>query len=82
MSTILLVLFAFVCATAAAEFTAVFTNAIMPGLVPPNELGRLSGAGWACGYFGGLVSLALVAGLVVPSPETGTTAVILFKEIA
>lgn len=73
MSTILLVLFAFVCATAAAEFTAVFTNAIMPGLVPPNELGRLSGAGWACGYFGGLVSLALVAGLVVPSPETGKT---------
>lgn len=73
MPTILLVLFAFVCATAAAEFTAVFTNAIMPGLVPQSELGRLSGAGWACGYFGGLVSLALVAGLVVPSPETGTT---------
>jgi MFS transporter, UMF1 family len=73
MPTILLVLVAFVCATAAAEFTAVFTNAIMPGLVPPNELGRLSGAGWACGYFGGLVSLALVAGLVVPSPETGKT---------
>ncbi len=73
MQTILLVLFAFVCATAAAEFTAVFTNAIMPGLVPRNELGRLSGAGWACGYFGGLVSLALVAGLVVPSPETGKT---------
>lgn len=70
---ILLVLFAFVCATAAAEFTAVFTNAIMPGLVPQSELGRLSGAGWACGYFGGLVSLALVAGLVVPSPETGKT---------
>ena len=73
MPTIYLVLFAFVCATASAEFTAVFTNAIMPGLVPQNELGRLSGAGWACGYFGGLVSLALVAGLIVPSPETGKT---------
>ena len=73
MPTILLVLFAFICATAAAEFTSVFTNAIMPGLVPPSELGRLSGAGWACGYFGGLVSLALVAGLIVPSPETGKT---------
>ena len=74
MSTILLVLFAFVCATAAAEFTAVFTNAIMPGLVPPNELGRLSGAGWACGYFGGLVSLSLVAGLVVPRRRDGKDA--------
>src|SRR5262249_28330491 len=41
-STICLVLFAFVCATACAEFSAVFTNAIMPGLVPRNELGRLS----------------------------------------
>ncbi len=73
MSTILLVLFAFVCATACAEFTAVFTNAIMPSLVPQNELGRLSGAGWACGYIGGLVSLVLVAGLIVASPETGKT---------
>lgn len=73
MSTILIILFAFVCATACAEFTAVFTNAIMPGLVPHSELGRLSGAGWACGYFGGLVSLALMAGLVVPDPATGKT---------
>jgi UMF1 family MFS transporter len=73
MSTILLVLFAFVCATMCAEFTAVFTNSIMPGLVPQSELGRLSGSGWACGYFGGLVSLVLVAGLVVASPETGKT---------
>ncbi|MFA9443709.1 MAG: MFS transporter [Hyphomicrobium sp.] len=71
--TIYFVLFAFVCATAAAEYTAVFTNAIMPGLVPQNELGRLSGRGWACGYFGGLVSLALMAGLIVPSPDTGKT---------
>jgi UMF1 family MFS transporter len=72
-STICLVLFAFVCATGCAEFCAVFTNAIMPGLVPRSELGRLSGAGWACGYFGGLVSLALLAGLIVPDPATGKT---------
>jgi UMF1 family MFS transporter len=72
MTTIYLVLFAFVCATASAEFTAVFTNAIMPGLVPQNELGRLSGSGWACGYFGGLVSLALVAGLLVAGPNGKT----------
>jgi UMF1 family MFS transporter len=73
MSTIYLVLFAFVCATTCAEYTAVFTNAIMPGLAPQNELGRLSGSGWACGYIGGLVSLVLVAGLIVPSPNTGKT---------
>ena len=72
-STIYLVLLAFVIATACAEYTAVFTNAIMPSLVPPNELGRLSGAGWACGYFGGLASLFLVAGLLVPAGDSGTT---------
>jgi UMF1 family MFS transporter len=72
-TTIYLVLFAFVSATACAEFTAVFTNAIMPSLVPHSELGRLSGAGWACGYFGGLASLALVAGFLVPATDTGTT---------
>jgi UMF1 family MFS transporter len=64
-SVILLTLVAFVCATACAEFSAVFSNAIMPGLVPQSELGRLSGAGWACGYFGGLVSLAVGANLHV-----------------
>ncbi len=72
-STIYLVLFAFVVATACAEYTAVFTNAIMPSLVPQKELGRLSGAGWACGYFGGLASLFLVAGLIVPMGDTGKT---------
>ncbi len=71
--TIMLILLGFVLATVAAEFTQVFTNAIMPGLVPPEKLGRLSGTGWAVGYTGGLVSLALVAGLIVTDPATGKT---------
>jgi MFS transporter, UMF1 family len=33
----------------------------------------LSGIGWATGYVGGLVSLALIAGLVVADPHTGKT---------
>jgi UMF1 family MFS transporter len=72
-STIYLVLLAFVFATVCAEYTAVFTNAFMPSLAPASELGRLSGAGWACGYFGGLASLFLVAGLIVPVDGTNTT---------
>lgn len=72
-ATIALVLVAFVLATAAAEFTQVFTNAIMPSLVPPSQLGRLSGIGWAVGYSGGLVSLLIVAGLLVGLPGTGKT---------
>ena len=71
--TIFLVLAAFVIATAMAEFTTVFTNSIMPSLVPHDQLGRLSGTGWAVGYAGGLLSLALTAGLIVPDPMTGKT---------
>jgi UMF1 family MFS transporter len=71
--TIAIVIVAFVLATAAAEFSAVFTNSMMPSLVPPGALGRLSGIGWGVGYLGGLLSLALVAGFIVTSPATGKT---------
>lgn len=70
---IALVLFGFILATLAAEFTQVFTNAIMPTLVPHEKLGRLSGIGWGVGYAGGLLSLAIMAGLVVADPNTGKT---------
>jgi MFS transporter, UMF1 family len=56
-----------------AEFATVFNNAMMPTLVPPERIGRLSGTGWAMGYLGGLVSLALTLGLLAASPETGRT---------
>ena len=71
--TIVLVLAAFIAATVAAEFATVFTNAMMPTLVPPAQLGRLSGVGWAAGYAGGLLSLVAVAGLLVANPATGRT---------
>jgi UMF1 family MFS transporter len=72
-STIAIVIVAFILATAAAEFSAVFTNSMMPSLVPASALGRLSGFGWGVGYLGGLVSLVLVAGLIVTNPSTGKT---------
>lgn len=68
MSTIALVLCGFIIATLAAELMGVFSNSIMTGLVPKDELGSLSGTGWAVGYFGGLASLALIAGFLVPLP--------------
>ena len=71
--TAMLVLAGFVAATVAAELMSVFSNAIMTGLVPKSELGRLSGNGWAVGYFGGLASLALVAGVLVPMPGSDMT---------
>jgi len=33
--------------------------AFLPEIAPPNEMGRVSGYGWALGYFGGLLVLAM-----------------------
>lgn len=68
-----LILAAFAIGTIGAEFATVFNNAIMPDLVPPERLGRLSGAGWAAGYFGGLVSLVLMLCFFSTAPQTGLT---------
>ena len=64
---------AFVLATIGVEFATVFNNAMMPTLVPPDRIGRLSGTGWATGYVGGIISLILVLGFLAASPETGRT---------
>ncbi len=68
-----LVLMAYALATIGAELATVFNNAMMPSLVTPKRLGTLSGIGWATGYVGGLVSLILVLGLLVPDHATGKT---------
>lgn len=70
---VLLVLAGYIAAFAAAEFASVFTNAMMPTLVPHQQLGRLSGWGFAVGYSGGLLALVVMAGLVVTNPATGKT---------
>jgi len=66
-------LFAYGLATIGAEFATVFNNAMMPTLVPPDQIGRLSGTGWATGYVGGILSLILVLGFLAASPDTGRT---------
>lgn len=56
-----------------AEFTTVFNNAMMPGLVAPDRLGRLSGTGWAAGYFTGVIVVLAVFCLIVAAPSNGLT---------
>ena len=72
-SVIPLVLTAYAIGVIGIEFAGVFTNAMMPSLVPPERLGRLSGTGWAAGYVGGLISLVLVLGFLAGNPQTGKT---------
>ena len=61
----------FALANVAFEGAYVFYNAFLPELVPRERIGRLSGAGWALGYAGGLLALALVRPIV---PEDFDTA--------
>lgn len=64
---------AYVLAALGAEFATMFNNAMMPRLVPPHRLGWLSGTGWAVGYMGGLVALAITLGFLAADAKTGTT---------
>ena len=43
----------------------VFYNALLPDIAEPDDLGRVSGNGWALGSFGGIVCLAIVLGLIM-----------------
>jgi MFS transporter, UMF1 family len=54
------------------EFATTFTNAMMPDLTTPAEIGRMSGSGWAFGYLGGLVSLILMLALFQETPSGKT----------
>lgn len=41
----------------AAEFALIFTNAILPSLGSPKEIGKISGTGASIGYWGGVLAL-------------------------
>jgi UMF1 family MFS transporter len=67
------VLFWFAIGLIGVEFATVFTNAMMPDLAPPKDIGRLSGSGWALGYVGGVIALAMMLLLLAENAETGLT---------
>lgn len=54
------------------EFATTFTNAMLPDLGSPKEIGRISGSGWAFGYLGGVLSLILVL-MLLAEGATGRT---------
>ena len=59
----------FVIANVAFETAQVFYNAYLPDITRPEQIGRVSGYGWALGYVGGLLCLA-IALVVFVNPET------------
>lgn len=55
------------------EFATIFTNSMLPDLGTREEIGRISGNGWAFGYLGGLIALIIMLGFFAESAETGKT---------
>lgn len=57
----------FVLAFAMSEYSLIFINAMLPDLGTREEIGRISGSGWAMGYLGGVIVLLLVLALIAPA---------------
>ncbi len=55
------------------EFATIFTNSLMPDLTGDADMGKVSGAGSAWGYLGGIVALILMLTLFNENGATGTT---------
>lgn len=55
------------------EFATIFTNSLMPDLAGDEDMGKVSGSGFAFGYVGGIISLIIMLLLFGESGQTGKT---------
>ncbi len=71
-STLWISLIAFGIAMLGAEYGLIFVSAMLPDLGDDREVGRISGAGMALGYLGGVVSLFIMLLFFVEQPNGKT----------
>ncbi|KUJ76463.1 MFS transporter [Ruegeria marisrubri] len=71
-SNMWLMLSAFGLGFVGAEYALIFINSQLPDLGDDHEVGEISGSGFAFGYFGGLLSLAIMLALFVEQPNGKT----------
>ncbi len=57
-----------------AEYALIFTNAQLPSLGTPEDIGQISGSGFAIGYVGGLIALAILLALFAEQANGKTLA--------
>ncbi|WP_299147319.1 MFS transporter [uncultured Tateyamaria sp.] len=72
--SVLWALFFFGLGLVGMEFATIFTNAFLPTFGPKEELGRISGSGWAFGYLGGVIALVIMIALF-QATDSGKTMV-------
>lgn len=66
-------LFFFAIGMIGMEFATIFTNSMLPDLGPKEDIGKISGNGWAFGYVGGLIALVIILVFFAESAATGKT---------
>jgi len=71
--SLMLVMTSFAIGMIGMEFATTFTNAMLPDLATREEMGKVSGSGWAFGYVGGMLSLIVMLGFLQVNPNTGHT---------
>ncbi|SHH62891.1 MFS transporter [Marivita hallyeonensis] len=71
--SLILILTFFAIGMIGMEFATTFTNSMLPDLGTREEIGRISGNGWAFGYLGGLVALVIMLAFFADNAETGQT---------
>lgn len=54
------------------DFATTFTNAYLPEITEPEDIGRVSGSGWAIGYVGGVFALLIMLAFLAEN-EAGVT---------
>lgn len=59
VTSVSLMLTCLVFGTIGLEIALVFYNALLPQLSTKENLGRISGLGWGCGYIGGIIALSV-----------------------
>lgn len=67
-----LVMGAFIIGLVGMEFATIFTNAMLPDLGTREQIGRISGSGWAIGYLGGLMALVFALLFLAENSEGRT----------
>jgi UMF1 family MFS transporter len=71
--SLILIMLSFAIGMIGMEFATTFTNAMLPDLGPREQIGKISGSGWAFGYIGGLITLLIMLFLLQASPTSGKT---------
>lgn len=72
MDSYTLILVAFAIGLIGVEFSTTFNNALLPDIATPEQVGQVSGNGWAFGYVGGLIALLFILCFIAEN-DSGTT---------